>query len=59
MTGSGIDSILIHQILERGNDAWIKRTKKGIVVLEVACTKRQEIETGQPAAIRQGQSRTL
>jgi hypothetical protein len=45
MAGIGIDSILVQEILERGNDVWIKRTKRGIVILEVNLAKRQELET--------------
>jgi hypothetical protein len=39
-----LDSGLIIKILERGSDVWIKKTKAGVVVLEVSVTKRQEIE---------------
>ena len=51
MTEDGIDSSLIQKILERGSDVWIKRTKKGIVVLEVGWTKRQELEFSQPISL--------
>lgn len=39
-----LDGTLVMRILERGNDVWIKRTKAGIVVLEVSVSKRQEID---------------
>lgn len=39
-----LDRGLIQKILDRGNDVWIKRTKKGVVVLEVGMTKRQELD---------------
>ncbi|SHI11408.1 hypothetical protein SAMN02745823_02536 [Sporobacter termitidis DSM 10068] len=40
-----LDGAVVMKILERGNDVWIKRTKAGIVVLEVSVSKRQEIES--------------
>ena len=49
MEKDGIDSSLIQKILDRGNDVWIKRTKKGVAVLEVGWTRRQEIELRPPA----------
>jgi hypothetical protein len=45
LNNSKLDEGLIMAILERGSDVWIKRTKAGIVVLEMNVTKRQEIES--------------
>lgn len=39
-----LDHELIRKILDRGNDVWIKKTKTGIVLLEVGLSKRQEID---------------